>query len=122
MYCMCHSSPGSASDLAASTEILVAFDLGLQRSMRFLTCPFQARMPKMLSWITWRWGRKRMEGRMNVSCCLSNFLLGKISLLLLKQELNPKSEHGEVPDTFQRRYAFYLNIYAFFVMLKLGPT
>jgi len=44
---------------------------------------------------------------MNVSCCLSNFLQGKISLLVLKQESNPKYARGEVLGTFQRGYAFY---------------
>jgi len=40
--------------LTISTETPAAFDLGLQRSTRFLTCAFQAVMPNMLSWTTWR--------------------------------------------------------------------
>ena len=53
LYVPTHSSP-TTSYLAVFTETQVAFDLAPQRSMRFLTCAFQAGMLNMLSWTTWR--------------------------------------------------------------------
>lgn len=108
-----HSSPCNSRHLTASTEIPAAFDLGLQRSMRFLTCVFQARVPNMSFWTTWRWDRKRTAGWMNASYYLSNFLSDKFSPLLLKQKSDPRYVREEVLDTFRQEYGFYPNQHGF---------